>query len=312
MRLIDISHHNITLDGTLKKYEGVIIRVYYGNKDTQIDKKYSLFFNQLKQLSLEDTKLPYALYFYSYASNKEYARQEAERIEDYIKEAEITIGYLPFCIFGDYEDYALLNKKDTVQEITIERIKTIRDIAIKFNICYGIYCSQEWYKQYYQTNDTIIELDPVLWIVSWSDYEPTVPYDIWKCSSEYNIDGKHTDVSLVHHTLSQNIIDFYRYKQNIKLAFDTEFTPVSSGNVPSSGVYETERDETEYVDTDSIFLTEEETKVIYEFIGRTWRKYLLDYTISFLNDDEIKEILNRKYGLGINTERKTDTGTEGK
>lgn len=281
MRMIDISHHNsITLDASLEHYDGVIVRAYYGNKYTQIDKKFNAHMEQLGKLAGEKKYIPYALYFYSYAADTDYAYQEASRMKDFLDTAIKKAGYPPFCIFGDYEEFTIRNSGN-VTAIMEKSLNTLNDIAIEFNIDYGMYCSQSWINLINMSSFS--HSGSVQWIARWSEKKPYVPYDIWQYTSRYILNGSRVDMSLVSESYKKAILNFYRNEHNITLACDSNAPTVPSPDVPSTGCDDTGRNE--------MFLSDESIDILAGLLSESlkkWVKIVTDRT-GYIDTDMVME-----------------------
>jgi cell division septation protein DedD len=137
MEGIDISEHNGDIDLTQYRCDFVIIRAGWGTG--VVDKQ---FLNNIKKC--EELKIPYGLYWYSYALNKEDAELEASTFIETIKDCKPTVG-----VWLDMEDADGYKRK---YDVNFMKGTLISDICKAFctkvkaaGYHTGIYASQSWF-----------------------------------------------------------------------------------------------------------------------------------------------------------------------
>lgn len=186
---IDISEHNGDINIAGIKPAFVIIRAGVGTR-----RDYKVMNNIKKCKSLN---IPYGFYWYSYALNATFAKQEANLFNDFIIEMK-DLGYNPaYGVWLDIEDgdrYKYKNgfryNYDSINPIVQVFVKTIDNI--------GVYCSESWIQFFEHTNLH-------LWVASWpAKDDGSVPNwdmsklaDIWQYTTKYlgmKLDG---DISYI-------------------------------------------------------------------------------------------------------------------
>lgn len=165
-RGIDISSHQGNIDirtlSSKTTLDFVIIRVGYGTKGT-IDKKFE---RNIKQCI--EARMPYGLYWYSYALNEEDAEKEAKAflkiIEPYTKERMPEYG----CWF-DMEDADGYKKSNGMPSD-----KTLRKICYKWcemvedaGYYAGIYASEYWLR-HQLAGESLSRFDK--WVAQWPTF----------------------------------------------------------------------------------------------------------------------------------------------
>lgn len=133
---IDISEHQGDID--LKPYKNgfVIIRAAYGSR---VDKKFNRNVQECEKLDI-----PYGVYHYSYALNREQAKEEADFFLKVIKGLDIKVGcWLDMEDADGYKrNHGLSINADTIGPLC----KAWCDVVSAVGYYTGIYASQSWLK----------------------------------------------------------------------------------------------------------------------------------------------------------------------
>lgn len=183
---IDVSELNGFIDwGKVKaqnKARFAIIRCGYGgNYENQDD---SQFINNIS--GCEKNKIPYGIYLYSYATNREMIGSEVEHIKK----------LLDYCIYGnwfrmgvwlDIEEQSQFNLGSKMNDLVNYFIEQMGEI--KHNRRIGIYTNPSFLNNCF---NSISEKIP-LWVACWNNEKPTgYKYDkmiMWQKGSMYNFSG---------------------------------------------------------------------------------------------------------------------------
>lgn len=162
---IDISRHNGDIN--LEPYKGqfVIIRVGYGNFTK--DEKFERNVSECKRLGI-----PFGVYLYSYALNKDGAKAEAEAV---LKAIEPYRNDIKVGVWFDMEDADEYKKKhgfqfthENISSICYEFAKTIEDAGYYS----GIYTSLSWLQYIKPECDRFDK-----WVASWGTNDGTLQND---------------------------------------------------------------------------------------------------------------------------------------
>lgn len=153
---IDISEHNGDIDLTPYKNQFVIIRAGYGwssnpssasvNNFSQIDKKFVENVNKCERLGI-----PYGIYWYSYATNADEARKEAETFYQVTKNYNPSLGFW----MDEEGDKWKANhnsnyqNRDNITNVVNSFTSTMRNHGKNI----GVYASYNWFEKYISTND---------------------------------------------------------------------------------------------------------------------------------------------------------------
>lgn len=127
---IDISHHNKIFDyeKAFTNKDFIIIRAGFGKVKSQIDKNFKMNIE-----NAEKYKVPYGIYWYSYAKTIDDAKKEVETCIEILKEYNVKPA---FPVFVDIEDTVhMKNAKKT----NIEIVKTFCDAIEKAGFKAGFY-----------------------------------------------------------------------------------------------------------------------------------------------------------------------------
>ena len=193
---IDISHWQGTVDYNRviasKKIDFMIARVgWYSESRSQfiVDSQFERNYNEAKK-----GNIPLGIYLYSYATNVDEAKREAENLIKYLNASNKKEYELP--VFFDIEDAT----QETLSKETVTQIITTFCNIIK-NAGYnpGIYANLNWYTNKIDLSQ--IPEDYALWIAHY-DKNVTITdgipdqiekyaktHDIWQYTQSGNIDG---------------------------------------------------------------------------------------------------------------------------
>lgn len=178
---IDISSHNGVVDMEKVKKSGiefVIIRLGYGKKQEQIDKK---FFENYRNAIRAN--IPVGVYLYSYAVNCDDAKKEATLVIKTIR--NLKIEYPIFLDMEDTDNYK--SKRNVENEALIAICETFCNAIEDAGYYVGIYSNLDWFNN--RLNDE--KLDKFdKWVAQWADncnYQKN--FGMWQFSSNGSIDG---------------------------------------------------------------------------------------------------------------------------
>ncbi|WP_289198103.1 GH25 family lysozyme [Bacteroides acidifaciens] len=282
--IIDISHHNDinlhNIDRT--KLYGIIVRAYYGL--TGEDRNFKKNMQYLKKMK----DMPYALYYYSYAKNKEESEKEAIRMDLYLEEASAITGRLPFCVFCDMEDN---NNKNSAEHILDSAFSVLNEIAYKNTITFGLYCSESWFNYYYADMwrgllERYNKAECLLWIAKWNCILPVLRNNIDCHIHQYTSKGTITGYG--------DFIDKSSILlETLELAQKINKGEYSYRDVPLTGRDETEREDTYMKD--------------YRIADNTFFEELRAEMHSYVNNDfklggcQLEEMLNKIFNQKADT-----------
>ena len=212
IRVIDISHHNGDINWDQVKASGmvdaVILRLGYG--DQWFDNKF--FKNKAE---LERLGIPYSIYLFSYAENKNEALAESNFVINSVRNHNINIATNIFSIYYDLEDWIVRStgensygiSKDTYGEMITTFVDNIeRNLCIKARVYASEYYVYDRFPEYTYKYAT--------WIANWTKAGITYPYSYegWQFTSKANIPGipwawnsdtnqwePHTDMSIFYY-----------------------------------------------------------------------------------------------------------------
>ena len=210
VRVIDISQHNGDINWNQVKASGkvdaVILRIGYGQK--WYDSKFIYNKQELERLGI-----PYSVYLFSYAENKQEALKEASFVINAVKNNNVKIATNIFGIYYDLEDWTIKSTGESSRGISKESYGDIitsfvDDVERKLCIKTRVYAS----KNYIETRFPIEVQDYATWVAQWSS-EITYkgPYEGWQFTSKADIPGipwgydedgnygPHTDMSIFYY-----------------------------------------------------------------------------------------------------------------
>lgn len=178
-KLIDVSHHNGTVDWAKVKKAGyhAIVRCGYGDDLTsQDDRQWKRNYQQCEKLGI-----PYGVYFYSYATTDKQINSEIAHVKRLIKGRKLS-----YPVYFDSEEPG-------TEKVAGKYAKKFCDAVEKMGFWAGIYASESWWSQYliktvgnrytkwvakYGTNTGKAQTKP-----------KTARTDIWQYSSKGKVDG---------------------------------------------------------------------------------------------------------------------------
>ena len=177
--LIDVSEHNGTInwEEVKKHIDGAIIRCGYGMDQTnQDDKQWARNAAECERLGI-----PYGVYLYSYATNAEKAKSEAQHVLRLIKGRKLS-----------YPVYFDMEEKGT-ESVAVENAKIFGDMIEEAGYWCGVYYNKDWHNRVVKG-----QLDRfTLWGASYGsnngqvqeNYKPNFGEDIWQYSSTGKVLG---------------------------------------------------------------------------------------------------------------------------
>lgn len=201
---IDISEHNGYVDMKKVKEDGiefVILRIGYGKHQSQIDDNFKENYeNAIKN------DIPVGIYLYSYATNIDDAKAEAQLVLSNIEGLKIE-----YPIFIDMEDADNYKKERNVSnETCIDICETFCTEIENAGYYTGIYASLDWLNNKINS----VKLDRFdKWVAQWnSNCEYHNSYGMWQYSNEGKINGINGNVDLDY-----AIYDYLSIIKNAKL-----------------------------------------------------------------------------------------------
>ncbi len=179
MNILDISEHNIITNEVLSQIKvdgGVILRATWGtNLD---DKVYDYISLMVKH------GIPYGLYIYSYALNKQGVIDECNFFKKHFHGAELGIYF----DMEDADHYKQKNGFAFTRENITGLCDTFMDQMKEFKLI-GVYASKSWFDSYISTKC-------IRWVAHWHSNdgtEHTEPYEFHQYTSNFKIGGKSFD-----------------------------------------------------------------------------------------------------------------------
>ncbi|MGC4019327.1 MAG: S-layer homology domain-containing protein [Muricomes sp.] len=184
---IDVSEHQGKIDWNKVKADGidfVIIRCGYGSDEpNQVDKDWIYNVTECERL-----RIPYGVFIYSYATDTNMAKSEANHVLRLIQGHNLS-----YPVYFDMEDGSTEN---TSAEMKGNMAKVFCDTVSAAGYDVGIYANLDWWNTYLTS--------PVFDNSSWSkwiaQYNTTCDYsgkyDIWQCTSSGKVDGINGNVDV--------------------------------------------------------------------------------------------------------------------
>lgn len=179
-KVIDVSHHNGTIDWESVKaagIDGVIIRCGYGDNITSQDDE------QFKRNADECTRLgiPFGVYIYSYAKTIAQAESEAQHV------LRLIAGYkLSYPVYLDLEQAG-------TETGAIERANRFGDIIEAAGYWCGVYANKNWWDNY------LVGLTRFTrWVARYNSTPGMDNVDIWQYTSGGAVDGISGSVDMNH------------------------------------------------------------------------------------------------------------------
>lgn len=191
-KLIDLSHHNGTVDFSKVKasgVQGVIIRAGYGNSN--VDTK----FHEYMQGAIAQG-LHIGVYWFGYASTVAQAQTEAKLCIDTISQYK---GKIDFPIYYDWEDDSYNYIKKTYG------ITATKQLVSNMTDAFCKYCeSQGWWSGFYSNPNYLanyytdtLKFRYALWVANYADKcSYTGSYGIWQYSEKGSVSGITGNVDL--------------------------------------------------------------------------------------------------------------------
>ncbi len=184
---IDVAEHQGVLDWKAIKNEGkvrfAILRCGYGSDYTYQDD--GQFENNVR--GCEENKIPYGVYIYSYATNNDMARSEAEHVKRLLKKCG---SWFRLGVWYDVEEQSQLNLGGTMNDI----FNAWREAMGKPCRRVGLYVNPNFLNNCFYN----IGSDVPLWVACWGGDKPTGDkYEnmvMWQWGTAKNLSGTHGDV----------------------------------------------------------------------------------------------------------------------
>lgn len=184
--LIDVSEHNGTInwDQTKGSIDGAILRCGYGmDMTSQDDKQWARNVSECERLGI-----PYGVYLYSYATNTDRAKSEAQHVLRLIQGHKLS-----YPVYYDLEQAG-------IEGTAVENAKVFGDIIEAAGYWCGVYYNKDWHNRVvkgqldrftrwgagYGTNNGQAQ----------QNYKPGFGEDIWQYTSVGNIPGISGDVDM--------------------------------------------------------------------------------------------------------------------
>ena len=188
---IDISEHNGNIDLTPYKGQFVIIRVGYGNFAP--DKKFTRNVAECKRLGI-----PFGVYHYSYALNKDGARNEAaavlRTIEPYRNDIKCGVWFDMEDADGYKRKHGVTINHANIAPMCYEFAKTIEDAGYYS----GIYTSSSWLQYMSGTCDRFDK-----WVANWGTNNGQLQSDTSKYGTIHQYTSKPLDKNIMYADISR-------------------------------------------------------------------------------------------------------------
>ncbi len=186
---IDVAEHQGVLDWKAIKDEGkvrfAILRCGYGSDYTNQDD--GQFENNVR--GCEENKIPYGVYIYSYATNTDMAKSEAEHVKRQLKKCG---SWFRLGAWYDVEEQSQLNLGGQMNDI----LNAWRTAMGKPKNCrrIGLYVNPNFLNNCFRN----ISDDVPLWVACWGGDKPTGDkyknMVIWQWGTAKGLNGTHGDV----------------------------------------------------------------------------------------------------------------------
>ena len=171
-KVIDVSEHNGAIDWRKVKKAGyhAIIRCGYGrNLVKQDDKRFAYNVKECERLGI-----PYGVYLYSYAKDKDSALSEAAHA---LRLVQDNCG--DFLLYPIYFD----SEQPGTQKAARSNAIAFGDIIEKAGYWCGLYASESWYRNYLQGTARFTS-----WVAKWGSVKPS-KCDMWQMSDKGIVPG---------------------------------------------------------------------------------------------------------------------------
>lgn len=180
---IDVSEHQGEIDWKSVKKSGIvkfaILRAGYGKVPSQIDKQFKNNFFGCCQ-----NAIPYAVYWYSYATNEQEAKEEAKASLEVIGECPITLPYVAY----DVEEKRIFESGNSVKichaffdEVAKKRSEKL--CIYSFKNAFETYLNDKSLDKYgiflaHITEKTDFKKNWDIWQYSWTGRIPGISEDV--------------------------------------------------------------------------------------------------------------------------------------
>lgn len=185
---IDISEHNGNVDMQKIKEDGiefVILRIGYGKHQNQIDDTFKVNYE-----SAIKNDIPVGIYLYSYATNIDDAKSEAQLVLNNIK--GLKIEYPIFIDMEDIDDYK--KERNVSDETCIDICETFCTEIENAGYYAGIYASLHWLNTKINSSK-LNRFDK--WVAQWNNScEYRKSYGMWQYSNAGKVNGINGNVDL--------------------------------------------------------------------------------------------------------------------
>lgn len=178
---IDVSHHNpnFHFEAVKNKIDFVMIRAGFGKNNPDREFKRNVY-------ECTRLKIPFGLYWFSYALDTEMVEKEADYICD--KALGLNVEY-PIVFDFEYGSISYMEKNgiNPTKEL-------IRDIAIAFlervqqrGYYAMLYTNRDFMRKYYDG----LEKKYAIWYAEWNVENPSIPCPMWQygINKEFEVDG---------------------------------------------------------------------------------------------------------------------------
>lgn len=176
---IDVSSWQENIDWEKVKADGIkfaILRCGYGSDiKSQDDNTFERNANECERLGI-----PYGVYLYSYATNEEKAKSEAQHILRLIKGRKLS-----YPVYLDCEESSTSSFAKRACEI-------IGEIITDAGYTFGVYASLSWWDNYLVGMDKYTK-----WVAQYNSVcQYDKPYDMWQYTSKGSINGINGNVDM--------------------------------------------------------------------------------------------------------------------
>ena len=186
---LDVSSYQKDIDFEKVKSQGfdfVILRAGTGKGK---DKKFDTYYKQATNAGLD-----VGCYFYSYATNPEEAKQEAETTIKYIKNKKFT-----YPVFYDFEESDLLTYERI--QVNTEMINTFCKTIKRGGFYPGVYTSSHIHRDFIDAE--VIDAKWDVWIANYGTYSQYIDhspfsnsFSMWQYTDKGVVDGISTNVDM--------------------------------------------------------------------------------------------------------------------
>lgn len=177
---IDVSVWNAEIDWNevYKEVDFAMLRAGYGKSIAQKDKRFEENYTGAKEVGLDC-----GVYWYSYATTPNEARQEALACLQIVDGRQLEY---PIAFDIEEESHTKLSKQE-LQDITTAFCETIEQGGYYVSICTYENFFENYDKDYLKKYDT--------WIANYNN-QPTLKYGIWQYSCKGSVGGISTNVDM--------------------------------------------------------------------------------------------------------------------